>query len=180
MSLTFFNIKSGERRNCETEPMIAAHFNTSDRNPNAHQGQDLGWRIAPETIVELERILKDPTQMQAIANARKVLLENVTETDVLLHISNINDKKNTGVEKSDKDFGEIYEADVRKLKDEQKKRDELIAKEKENGGQSVESPDTPADEDTAKAKIPASPTQTPPANGNISPEQSSTSKPNKK
>lgn len=117
MSLTFVNIKSGERRVCHTEPMIAAHLNTSDRNPNAMQGQDMGWRLAPETVIELERISSDPVTLQTIAATFGILLESVSESDILTYISMQNQEEVTGAKVNTRELQHQYEADIARLRE---------------------------------------------------------------
>lgn len=117
MSLTFVNIKSGERRVCHTEPMIAAHLNTSDRNPNAMQGQDMGWRLAPETVIELERISSDPATLQTIAATFGILLESVSESDILTYISMQNREEITGAKVNTRELQHQYEADIARLRE---------------------------------------------------------------
>lgn len=117
MSLTFVNIKSGEKRVCHTEPMIAAHLNTSDRNPNAMQGQDMGWRLAPETVIELERISQDPVVLQTIAATFGILLESVSESDILVYISMQGRKELTGETVNPRELQHQYEADIARLRD---------------------------------------------------------------
>lgn len=117
MALTFVNIKSGERRVCHTEPMIAAHLNTSDRNPNAMQGQDMGWRLAPETVIELERIVADPVTLQTIAATFGILLESVSESDILTYISMQNRPDKTGSTVSTTALQRQYEDDIRRLRE---------------------------------------------------------------
>lgn len=117
MSLTFFNVKTREKRVAETEPQIAALVNSGDRHPNVLQGQDFGWRLAPETIVELNRIKGNPQELQTIAATYGVLLENVNESHILHFISKRNDSKLTGGEKTEGDFTREYEDEIRKLED---------------------------------------------------------------
>lgn len=117
MSLTFVNIKSGEKRVCHTEPMIAAHLNTSDRNPNAMQGQDMGWRLAPETVIELERISSDPATLQTIAATFGILLESVSESDILTYISMQNQEETTGAKVNTRELQHQYEADIARLRE---------------------------------------------------------------
>ena len=129
MAILFHNIKSGERRLCRTEPMIAAHYNTSDRNPNAHQGQDMGWRLSPKTVVEMERIMNSPQEMSQIAASFGVPVDSVSQTDVLNWISRQFDKSNQGAEDKKEDFERRYRDDIRRLQDEQNSRDRQIVRE---------------------------------------------------
>lgn len=134
MALTFFNVKTKERRTAKTEPQIAALLNSSDRNPNAMQGQDFGWRLAPETVVELRRIASNPAEMQTVAVTFGIPLENVKESDILTYIARQNREDQTGATLKEEDFTREYENDIRRLEDEQRRRDELIAKEQERNG----------------------------------------------
>jgi len=137
MAIMFHNVKSGERRLCKTEPMIAAHLNLSDRNPNAHQGQDMGWRISPQTKVRLENIISDPSAMQRVAVDFGIPTDDIRDTDVLNWISRQQDR--TGVQEtfSKKDFEREYENDMRRLRDEQAGRDVQIAREARSKGETV-------------------------------------------
>lgn len=87
MALKFFNIRSREVRVAETEEMIAAMWSSSDRGPNANQGQDFGWRLAPEVVVELRRILRNPSLMLEIATRYNRPPEDIGEKEVLKYIS---------------------------------------------------------------------------------------------
>lgn len=170
MAILFHNVKTGERRRCETEPMIAAHLNSSDRSPNAHTGQDMGWRLAPATVIELERVMQNPEKLRGIAADFGIPSDNVTESDVLNWLSRQDDRAEAqGETTSEKDFEREYEDDIRKLRDQQDKRDEVIAKEARAKGEKVperilnkEKKDDPAPETE----------QTDSDSGNIEQEQS--------
>lgn len=155
MALKFVNVKSGEERLCHTEPMIAAHLNSSDRNPNANQGQDMGWRIAPETVIELERIKGSPQELQTIAATFGMLIENVSESDILYYISQRKDKRNTGEQSTKEDFNRKYEDDIRKLRDEQARRDEEVAKERGDKPTSTSNNDKIEGKEASKEKSPS-------------------------
>jgi len=114
--IKFYNIRSGESRVALGEPHIAALWASSDRSPNITQGQDFGWRLSPETVVEMQRIMKDPRQMESIAVQAGIIPDNVTETDVLNHISNREDKKSQGMQTAQSDFLSEYEAEIKRLK----------------------------------------------------------------
>lgn len=137
MAIMFHNVKSGERRLCETEPMIAAHLNSSDRSPNAHTGQDMGWRLAPSTVIELERLSKDPEAIRKIAADFGIPADDVRESDVLNWMSRKNDRSNTGETTEAKDFEREYENDILKLRREQEQRDQLIVQEARASGGTV-------------------------------------------
>lgn len=114
--IKFFNIRTGKTRKAETEPHISAFWASSDRGPNAHRGQDFGWRLAPETVVELERIQNDSEELHKICDIYDVLLENINEYHILKYISDKNDKEKTGEKNSEKDFSREYEKEIRQLK----------------------------------------------------------------
>lgn len=87
MALKFFNIRSREVRVAETQEMIAAMWASSDRGPNASQGQDFGWRLAPEVVVELRRITRNPKIIQEIAARYSRPFEDIGEKEILKYIS---------------------------------------------------------------------------------------------
>lgn len=122
MAIKFFNIRSGETRIAKSDPVIAdAHiaalWGSSDRSPNVNQGQDFGWRLAPETVVEIERIQQDPRLLESIAVQLGILPDSIKESDILLWISSRNDKKVQGLEKTTEDFNKQYEDDIRRLRE---------------------------------------------------------------
>lgn len=163
MAILFHNVKTGERRRCETEPMIAAHLNSSDRSPNAHTGQDMGWRLAPATVIELEKTMQNPEKLRGIAADFGIPADNVTESDVLNWLSRQNDRAEAqGETTSDIDFQREYEDDIRRLRDQQDKRDDIIAKEARANGEAV--PQRILDKEKAE--------QTNSDSGNIEQEQS--------
>lgn len=137
MAIMFHNVKTGERRLCTTEPMIAAHLNTSDRNPNAHSGQDMGWRISPKTVLELERLSQDADALRKIATDFGIPSDEVKETDVLMWISRQSDRGMIEEKFDRKDFEREYENDIRRLRDEQERRDKVIAAEARSKGERV-------------------------------------------
>lgn len=87
MAIKFFNIKSGEERTVDTEPMIAAFFNSTDQHINALVGQDFGWRLAPETIKRIRQIKSNQETLDRIAQAFSLLQGEVSDTDILRWIS---------------------------------------------------------------------------------------------
>lgn len=110
--LKFYNIKSGETRVAETEPMISAFWGSSDRGPNAMNGQDFGWRLAPETVVEVRRLQADPEAIRNIAIGQGIIPESVSESDILKYISDRADKSVTGMDQTEEDFKAKYEAEI--------------------------------------------------------------------
>ena len=121
MSVRYFNIRSGEELVAETEPQIAALWGSSDRGPNVSQGQDFGWRLAPEVVVEMNAIMADPNKKQEIANRFRIMFEDVKESDALTWISNRTDLIDAPVANSD-DYANDYQDKIRKLEAEQKKK----------------------------------------------------------
>lgn len=114
MAIKFFNIRSGETLIAETEPQIAALWSSSDHSPNITQGQDFGWRMAPEVVVEMKRIRQDLMQLERIAARFGKAVEDVGESDVLTYISN-----RTSLEQAPTayvaDYQDEYDATVRAL-----------------------------------------------------------------
>lgn len=120
MPVRFFNIRSGAELVAETEPQIAALWGSSDRGPNVNQGQDFGWRLAPEVVVEMNAILSDPDKRQDIANRFRIMYEDVTESDVLTWISNKTELIDAPIANND-DYANDYQDKIRQLEAEQKK-----------------------------------------------------------
>jgi len=120
MAIKFFNIKTGETRVAETEPHITAMWASSDRSPNITQGQDFGWRLAPEVIVEVKRIASDQHQLMIIASRIGKPLEDVTEPDILSYVSTRVSAKDAPVA-TDEDYSDVYDNEIRRLKDEGEK-----------------------------------------------------------
>lgn len=114
MPIRFFNIRSGEEVVAENEPQIAALWGSSDRSPNANQGQDMGWRFAPEVVVEMRDIMSDPAKIQEIANRFRMMYEDITETDVLTWISNKTELTAAPVATTN-DYAEDYADQIRRL-----------------------------------------------------------------
>jgi hypothetical protein len=115
MSIKFFNVKSGETREASTEPMIAAFWSSSDLGPNIQQGQDFGWRLAPETAVEIKRIKKNHSLLRDIAQRYQVLPENITDSIVLKFMA---DRDALAVQEeveASQDFTDEYTSAVKEL-----------------------------------------------------------------
>lgn len=112
--IKFFNVNNQETRTAETEPMLSAFWNSSDRGPNASRGQDFGWRLAAETVVELNRIKKDPTIRSQIAQNALMAPD---EVDDVLFIKYISDQggDSTGMTVTKDAFAKQYEDEIRKL-----------------------------------------------------------------
>lgn len=115
--ISFFNIKSGEMRVCEGEPMIAAFWASSNLGPNANKGQDFGWRLSPETITELESIKQDPTKIAGVAAFLGVQRDLVMDSEILFYIANQQEKAKVVVERTtEPKFEEVYNQKVAEIK----------------------------------------------------------------
>jgi hypothetical protein len=115
MAVKFINIHSKEVRVAETEPMVAALWSSSDRGPNVMQGQDFGWRLAPEVVVEMERISKDILLLERIAARYSKPLEDIKEPDILQWISDKTQSENAP-QASIEDGTDEYQAEIRRLR----------------------------------------------------------------
>lgn len=125
MAIKYTNIKNGETRVAESEPMIAAMHNSSDLGPNAQHGQDFGWRLAPEVVVSLNRIKYDNQLKLEIASRQGVTFDEVDDKAILRYISDITDPENIP-EVKEGDYRDAYSNAIRKLEEKEKAR---IAKE---------------------------------------------------
>lgn len=114
MSIKFFNIRSKEVRVAEIEPHITAMWASSDRSPNITQGQDFGWRMAPEVVVEMKHIKQDPQLLTTIAHMYNRPLEDVGEPEILKYISDKTRSEDAPVAE-DGDYTDEYEQEIRRL-----------------------------------------------------------------
>lgn len=114
MAIKFLNIKSGEVRVAETEPHIAAMWASSDHSPNITQGQDFGWRLAPEVVVEMKKIKQDFNTLSQIASRLQKNVDEVGEPDILLYISRQYEADNAPVAEQ-ADYESDYDDEVRRL-----------------------------------------------------------------
>lgn len=114
MSIKFFNIRSKEVRIAKTEPHITAMWASSDRSPNVTQGQDFGWRLAPEVVVEMKRIKGDPQLLLNIAQMYNRPLEDVGEPEILSYISDKTRDEDAPVAE-EADYTDEYQAEIRRL-----------------------------------------------------------------
>lgn len=114
MAIKFFNIRSKEVVVADSEPKISALWASSDRSPNITQGQDFGWRLAPEVVVEMKRIKQDEQMLLNIAKRYNMMLEDLDEKAILAYIS-----EKTGVADApvadDRDYTDEYEQEIRRL-----------------------------------------------------------------
>lgn len=118
MAIKFFNIHSGEEREVDTEPMIAAFYNSTNLHINAMVGQDFGWRIAPETIERIEAIKSDEAVLLRIASKFNLLLDGISDTDILHWISIEDAKaKESNSEAGQNNYAREYEDRIRAIRD---------------------------------------------------------------
>lgn len=121
MAIKFFNIRSREVRVAETEPLITAMWASSDHSPNITQGQDFGWRLAPEVVVEMKRIKQDLRTLESIAVRFGRPLEDVGEPEILQYISLMTPTDEAPIAEEG-DYSDEYDAEVRRLEKEAGKK----------------------------------------------------------
>ena len=126
MALKFYNVRNKEVRVAETEPMVSALWASSDRGPNARQGQDFGWRLAPEVVVELRRIAADIAKIEHIALTYRIDLSEVGEKEILQYISDKTAVEDAPVAQEG-DYTDEYEREIRRL--EKNGEDEVLTTE---------------------------------------------------
>lgn len=146
--IRFKNIYTGEVRECVSEPHIAAFWGSSDRGPNVNQGQDRGWRLAPEVAVELNKIKRSPELQQAIAAKYGIATDLIGEPDMLRYISDTNNPEGRPEEinQDDASFERAYQDEIRALE----AKEEKPSKAEESTP--VEPEVEPAKEDKAPSK----------------------------
>lgn len=145
--ISFYNIKSGETRNCETEPQIAAFWGVSDRSPNASGGQDFSWRLAPAVVVEVNKIKKDTGMLEKIA-ARKGVVDNVNETDILEYISFVNSGAASKLDQGTEAFKEAYVKEIQELEAPTETKKKEAEEEEKVAEKTVEDEESEAPEQT--------------------------------
>jgi hypothetical protein len=114
MAIKWWNIRSKEIRISETEPHTAAMWASSDHSPNITQGQDFGWRLAPEVVVEMKKIKQDLPTLTEIARQIMKQTDEITEPDILMYISAKYDDSNAP-QADDGDYTDEYDAEIRRL-----------------------------------------------------------------
>lgn len=122
MAIKWYNVRSKEVRVAETEPQITAMWASSDHSPNITQGQDFGWRLAPEIVVEMKRITRDEQKIIEIAHRFNMLPEDVGEADILAYISSKYDERDAPIA-NDADYSDEYYAEIKALEDRQRETD---------------------------------------------------------
>lgn len=111
--IKYFNIRSGETREAETEPQIAALYNSSDLGINSRVGQDFGWRLAPEVVVQMRQIKDDYNLLIQIAQRRNKNVDELTDPDILHYISSQTSPQQAPVARQD-DYQDVYDLEVRR------------------------------------------------------------------
>lgn len=119
MAIKFVNIgrkinDKFEEAIADTEPKITALWSTSDRSPNITQGQDMGWRLAPEVVVELKKIKQDGLLLERIAARYKKALEDIREPDILQWISDKTAVEEAPIATED-DYKDEYDESIKAL-----------------------------------------------------------------
>lgn len=120
MAIKFWNVKSREVAIAVTEPQISAMWGSSDRGPNAMVGQDMGWRLAPEVVVELKRIKSDQIVLERIAARLNRPIDEVGEQEILTYISAQTPLESAPVA-TEEDFSEEYVAEIRAVEAERQR-----------------------------------------------------------
>lgn len=116
MAIKFYNIKYGETRTVDTAPMLAAFFNSTNLHVNAMVGQDLGWRIAPETIKQMREIQDDEDKMAKIEKMFQLPEGEIQDIHILNYIS-IQDAKKAArkMETVENNYEQEYQDQLRAL-----------------------------------------------------------------
>lgn len=114
MAIKWFNIRSKEVVVAETEPHISAMWASSDHSPNITQGQDFGWRLAPEVVVQLKKIKQHPAELRELAQIYGIMPDSVGEPEILRYISDQTDTLDAKIAK-DGDYTDEYDAQIRLL-----------------------------------------------------------------
>lgn len=112
--IKFLNIRNKEVRVAETEPQISALWASSDHSPNVTQGQDFGWRLAPEVVVEMKKIKQDYSLLLEISKQFLKSVDELNEPDILTYISMTN-KRLQGAVAQDEDYTDEYNEEIRRL-----------------------------------------------------------------
>ncbi|MGI9028155.1 MAG: hypothetical protein ACR2FM_04955 [Candidatus Saccharimonadales bacterium] len=114
MAIKWFNIRSKEVRVAESEPQISAMWASSDHSPNITQGQDFGWRLAPEVVVDMKRIKQDQNLLLDIAKRYQIMSEDLDEKVILQYISDKTPIDSAPIA-GEGDYQDEYDAEVRRL-----------------------------------------------------------------
>lgn len=112
MSVKFFSVRSGEVVHAETEPMIAAYFNSSDLNPNGIV-QDFGWRVHPTLKAKIAELEEDEDFIRSLGKELEIPEENVATYHILKYLSDKEDREKRKAEKAkDNQYQEQYDREL--------------------------------------------------------------------
>lgn len=111
--IKYFSIRTGETRDADTEPKIAALYNSSDLGVNARQGQDFGWRLAPEIVIQMRRIKEDYPKLMQIAQQFSKNVDELNDPDILHYISLQTSPEAAPIARQD-DYQDVYDQEVRR------------------------------------------------------------------
>lgn len=120
IGITFERMNDGvlETRVASTVEHIAAFFNSSNEGPNAKNKQDFGWRLAPEDLVELERLKEDQNVMERIAATYQIPVEDVADYNVLKYMASTRFKSTARDTKNeDRSYESDYDRRVREARE---------------------------------------------------------------
>lgn len=120
VGITFERMNDGvlETRVASTVEHIAAFFNSSNEGPNAKNKQDFGWRLAPEDLVELERLKEDANVMERIAATYQIPVEDVADYNVLKYMASTRFKSTARDTKNeDRTYESDYDRRVREARE---------------------------------------------------------------
>ena len=116
MAIKFRNIRNGDERVVTTEPHMAALLNSSNLGPNSHEGQDFGWRLAPEIVKRMRDIRGDQGKINTIASTFNVTLDDVKDSHILHWISLEDARKEAQTGQSrEGEYTRKYEDELRAL-----------------------------------------------------------------
>lgn len=87
MSVSFFNIKSGEEVSLDDPAHIAAFVNSSDMGKNSNKGQDFMWRIQPELKAKVDKYSDDTAKLEEVSRRLGVPLDSIEVVHVLSQIA---------------------------------------------------------------------------------------------
>ena len=150
--IKFFNIKTGERVSLSRPHQIGAYINSSDLSVNAALGQDFGWRLAPEVIVQLDEFRADPRTLEDIARRIGTDVSELTTIHLVQHISYLDDlghKIEAQREARNPKFQGDYEAEIARRRAELDREWNDVPEDAEPAAPVVT--DNPVDEEVAKA-----------------------------
>jgi hypothetical protein len=168
IGIVFENINTGEVRVATTVEHIAAFFNSSDEGPNAKNKQDMGWRLSPEDLIELEELKNDVAVMERIGSVYQIPAEDVTDYNVLKYMASKRFASAKQAATADgKDYESDYERRVREAREGKKAPVKTEPTEEEKAEAEAKKAEEKAKKEAekkAKADAAAAKNNTPPAN----------------